>query len=119
MWNDQSEKVLVSSSRNRRYGSWSQGMEEGLLDLGSQGSFSVRVECACLGWVALLHASPPEARPTGMAASFVSKSSIVNGIVPSCGISPLSLRTWRASNQETTAKALRPLLFTRMTRSTP
>ena len=35
MWNDQSEKVLVSRSRNRRYGSWSQGMEERLLDLGS------------------------------------------------------------------------------------
>src|SRR6266568_7370872 len=35
MWNDQSEKVLVSRSRNRRYGSWSQGMKEGLLDLGS------------------------------------------------------------------------------------
>src|SRR5713226_3590455 len=99
MRDDQPDEAFISRARNCRDGFWSEGVEEALLYLNSKSSFSVRVEQACLSWWAYFHASPPEARPMGMAASFVSKSSIVRGMVPSWGSSPLSRSTCLASSQ--------------------
>ena len=82
VWDDESCEPFVSGPGNRWDGSWSERVEEALVDLGSKSTLGVRVEESCLGWRAGFQASPP-ARPMGMEASFVSKSSIVNGMVPS------------------------------------
>src|SRR2546426_5128101 len=99
VWYDHRHKPVVSCPGNGGYRSWSEWMQEAVVYLGPERAFSVGVEGACLcGW-ACFHASPPEARPMGMAASFVSKSSTVCGIVPSWGSSPLSRSTCLASSQ--------------------
>src|SRR3989442_5158075 len=93
------QKLVVARGGNGWDCSWSERMQETVVYLGPERAFSVGVEGACLcGW-ACFHASPPEARPMGMAASFVSKSFNVCGIVPSWGNSPLSRSTFLPSSQ--------------------